>query len=407
MVILPTRNLKRRRDFWSWNIPKVLGHLKMKTYKNLYEKIYSKGNILLAYQKAIKGKSSRPDIKEFKKHLFRNLEALHQELKTQTYKPRPLKKFIIRDPKTRTIHKSDFRDRIIHHAIINIIEPIYEKTFIYDSFANRKTKGTHKAIQRFDKFKRKVSKNGKLTNNPFNKNSVQGYLLKADIKHYFQTVNHSILIQILERKIKDKQVIQLTKQILENFEKNIGMPLGNLTSQFFANLYLNELDQFIKHKLKAKYYIRYVDDFVILHQNKETLKEYKIAISSFLINKLKLQLHPDKSKIQPLNKGTIFLGYKIFYHHKLLRKSNLRNFQKRFNENLKQFQKGIINYRELKRKIQGWFGYSIHANTYRLRKQITKTIQTNHNNLFKLSHLLSFYGSNVILLTKKNSRTNS
>ncbi|MAG20028.1 hypothetical protein CL618_01180 [archaeon] len=230
-------------------------------------------------------------------------------------------------------------------------------------------------MQRFDKFKRKISNNGKLTNNPYTNNSVQGYLLKADIKHYFKTVNHDVLLKILKRRIKDKQVIQLTKLILENFEKEKGMPLGNLTSQFFANLYLNELDYFIKHKLKAKFYIRYVDDFVILHPDKNTLKEYKIAINSFLNNKLQLQLHPTKSKIQPLNKGTIFLGYKIFYHHKLLRKSNLRNFYKKFNENLKLFQKRIITKKELKRNLNGWFGYSLHANTYKLRNKILKQSQ--------------------------------
>jgi len=388
-----SKSFKDKKDESSrLEITQILKHFKMKTYKNIYKELYSKENILLAYKKATKGKSSRPDIKEFKKYLFKNLESLHQELKNQTYKPKPLKKFIIRDPKTRTIHKSDFKDRIIHHTLINILEPIYEKTFIHDSFANRKNKGTHKAIQRFDKFKRKVSKNGKLTNNPYNNNSVQGYLLKADIKHYFKTVDHSILLKILKRKIKDKKVIQLTNKILKNYG-DIGMPLGNLTSQFFANLYLNELDYFIKHKLKIKFYIRYVDDFVILHPNKNILKEYQEAINSFLNNKLRLKLHPDKSKIQPLKNGTIFLGYKIFYHYKLLRKSNLRTFKERFNQNLRLCQNKSITFKKLIDSIIGWLGYSIHANTYFLRRQIISIINT-------ISFLLIFSVKNTQFSTQ-------
>ncbi|MEK6951448.1 MAG: reverse transcriptase/maturase family protein, partial [Nanoarchaeota archaeon] len=250
---------------------------------------------------------------EFSKNKTNNLLQLKNELETFTYKPSPLKRFIIRDPKTRTIHASAFRDRVVYHAVVNILEPIFEKIFIYDSYASRKNKGTHKAIIRFDEFKRKISKNGKLIKNAKNNNIVQGYVLKADITHYFQTVDHEILLSIIKEKIKDENIIWLIKQILNNFDTEIkgrGMPLGNLTSQFFANVYLNKLDYFVKHKLKAKYYIRYVDDFVILHHNKETLEEYKLSIDKFLRENLKLELHPDKSKIIPLKNGINFLGYR-------------------------------------------------------------------------------------------------
>ncbi len=163
--------------------------------------------------------------------------------------------FIIRDPKTRKICKSAFRDRIVHHAIVNILEPIYEKIFIYDSYANRKNKGQHKALERFYYFLRKVTSNGRKLNGIKDKNYVCGYCLKIDIKRYFDNVSHEILINILKKKIKDENVICLIKQILENNLNNVktkSMPLGNYTSQFFANVYLNELDYFVKHKLKIK-----------------------------------------------------------------------------------------------------------------------------------------------------------
>ena len=244
----------------------------MKTYKHLYKNVYSLENLKSAYKKAREGKSGQIYVIEFENNLEQNLNKLKQELEALTYKPRLLKRFIIRDPKTRTIHASAFRDRIVYHPLVNILEPIFDKTFIYDSYASRKDKGTHKAVLRFDQFKRKISNNGKLIKNAVDNNQVIGYILKADIKHYFDTVDHEILSNIITRKIKDNNIVCLIKEILNNFDSEVkgkGMPLGNLTSQFFANVYLNDLDYFIKHKLKVKYYIRYVDDFVILHNDKK------------------------------------------------------------------------------------------------------------------------------------------
>ncbi len=307
----------------------------MKTYNHFYSNVCALENLQDAYKKTRVGKAITPVIKEFEKNLDKELLALQQELKTLTYTPKQLKKFIIRDPKTRTIHASHIRDRVVHHALMNVIQGIFEPTFIKDSYANQIGKGTHKAVQRLDEFKRKVTKNGRLVKNPKNANSVSGWILKADIKHYFDTVDHDILLNIVGRRIKDKEVIELINTILKNFytkDHGKGMPLGNLTSQFFANVYLNELDYFVKHELKVRYYLRYVDDFVILHPSKEQLILWKKEIDHFLKEKLKLEIHPDKSKIIPLQNGITFLGYKIFYHHKLLRKSNLRRFEKKFND---------------------------------------------------------------------------
>ncbi len=348
----------------------------MKTYNNLYKKVCSIENLILAFKKARLGKSKRDYVIEFESNLSKNLRQLQLELKDKIYQPRKLKKFIVRDPKTRTIHASIFRDRIVHHAIINILKPIYEKIFIYDSFASRKNKGTHLAVKRFEYFLRKASSNGRKVKKPFNNNSIRGFVLKADIKHYFATMNHEILIAILRKNIKDNNFIGLIKIVLDNFDTKIkgqGVPLGNYTSQFLANVYLNRLDYFVKHRLKAKYYIRYVDDFVILHKDKEVLEEHLIKIGKYLKN-LRLELHPEKSGIYPLRNGIIFLGYRIFYHYKLLRKRNINHFLNKFRENIRLYKEGIIDRKKLESFLHGWFGYSKFANTYNFRKKIVDLI---------------------------------
>ncbi|MBI2507432.1 hypothetical protein HYV89_00590 [Candidatus Woesearchaeota archaeon] len=355
----------------------------MKNYRKIYLKLCSIENLNSAFKKAREDKASLPYVIKFEKNLVEELKKLQKELSSKTYKSFPLKRFIIRDPKTRTIHASAFRDRVVYHALVNILEPIFDPIFIHDSYASRKGKGTLKAVQRFDHFKRKISKNGRLAKNAYNKSSVVGYVLKADIKHYFDTVDHERLLRIVESKIKDENVMWLIKQVLVNFDSPIkgkGMPLGNLTSQFFANVYLNELDQFVKHKLKAKYYIRYVDDFVILHNDKGKLLEYKDKIGKYLMY-LKLGLHPTKSNIIPLRNGIAFLGYRIFYHHKLLRKSNIDKFERDFNQKLEIYEGGggRYSYENLLASIEGWFGYAMWANTYKLRREIIKQIRALEN----------------------------
>ncbi len=348
----------------------------MKTYKKLYEKLYSTDNLNLAFRKARKGKSKRDYVVSFETDLERSLGLLQRDLRSKRYIPIKLKKFIIRDPKTRTIHASVFRDRVVHHAIVNLIQPIYEKRFIYDSFASRKFKGTHAAVERFESFVRKVSSNGRTINNNFNNNSIKGYVLKADIKHYFATIDHKVLISILRKKIKDEDFIRLIKKVLNNFDtiKNRkGLPLGNYTSQFFANVYLNNLDYFVKHKLKAKYYIRYVDDFVILDKNKEVLLRYMYKIEKYL-KFLKLELHPDKSEIHALRNGITFLGYRIFYHYRLLRKRNIRYFKRKLKENIELYSRGLIGEEKFYNFLCGWQGYSSFANTYNFNIKINKVI---------------------------------
>jgi len=342
-----------------------------KTYVNLYSQIINLKNLILAWRKARKGKTKKVYVIEFEANLRENLLKLQSELKNQSYKPEPLKTFILRDPKTRKISKSAFPDRVVHHALIRIIESIFDKCFIYDSCANRIGKGNLFAIKRFEKFVNKVSRNGKI-NGWFNNNQIKGYCLKADIKHYFQEVNHEILISIIKRKIKDDKLIGLIKKIVVNGQNKIGvgMPLGNLTSQFFANVYLNELDYFVKHVLKAKYYIRYVDDFVILHSSKEQLKKWKTEIDRFLREELKLELHSEKSKIISLSKGIDFVGFRNFWNFRLLRKRNIRKMLVR----IEQFKEGNLSKEKLSESFQGWNAYAKWANSFKLRINIIRNL---------------------------------
>jgi retron-type reverse transcriptase len=345
----------------------------MKTYKNLYTWLCSYDNLFLAWQKARKKKTLKNYVIKFEENLEHNLLNLRSELLLHSYRPRPLKTFIIRDPKTRKISKSDFRDRIVHHALCNIIEPIFDKSFIYDSYANRRGKGTLKAVERYDYFKKKLTKNGKLIKNAKNKNEVIGWCLKADVYHYFDEVNHDTLVNIIKEKIADQKVIWLSKIILANHqtkEKGVGMPLGNLTSQFFANIYLDKLDHHVKQELKAEYYIRYVDDFLILNKNTQELERCKEKINTFLRTELQLTLHPNKSKIIPIKNGIDFLGFRNFYKHRLLKKRNIRKMRNKLNNLITEYEKENVAEEEILEIMQGWIAYAKNADTFGLREQM-------------------------------------
>lgn len=320
--------------------------------------------------------AGNPVIK-FEAELKTNLLQLRSELLLHTYRPQPLETFILRDPKTRKISKSDFRDRVIHHAICNVIEPLFEKSFISDSFANRRGKGTLKAIQRFEYCARKVS-------HGFTRPC---FVLKADIRHYFDAVDHCILTSILQKKIQDENMISLIQLILSNhktIKPGKGMPLGNLTSQFFANVYLNVLDQFVKHHLNAKYYIRYVDDFVILDGSGQRLKEHLQKIDYFLSTNLSLTLHPEKSRILRLENGVGFLGMRIYPFHKRIIKKNILRFDKRLSFLKKRYDSKEIEQEKVVECFEGWLAYVSDADTFKYRKHLVRQF----NQVFPLPSLV-------------------
>lgn len=219
----------------------------MRKIDNIYEKVIQFENLLKSAKKAYKGTRKNKENTEYMLNLENKLVELKQRLTLHIYTPKPHKIFHIYEPKEREISVASFEDRIVHHAVVNILEPIYEKQFIYHSYACRKSKGTHKAIFKAQEYMKK------------NK-----WYLKCDIRKYFRSINHEILLKILKKKIIDEKLNQLIKKIITNVgEKDKGLPIGNLTSQFFANLYLNELDYYIKQEIRQKYYIRYMDDFII------------------------------------------------------------------------------------------------------------------------------------------------
>ncbi len=256
-----------------------------------------------AWDEFKKGKRKKRDVLFFERNLEDNLFELHNLLKTKTYKHGEYQEFFVNDPKKRHIHKAKVCDRVVHHLLYKYLYQIFDKTFIYDSYSCRLNKGTHKSVVRLQKFTRCISRNY----------TQPCWALKLDIKKFFDNIDHQILIKLLSKKVKDPDIIWLLKQVIDSFNseagKSKGIPLGNLTSQIFANIYMNELDQFVKYKLKVKYYVRYADDFVILSVNKETLEKLIIPIADFLQVHMKLDLHPDKIIFRKIDCGIDFVGY--------------------------------------------------------------------------------------------------
>ncbi len=287
-----------------------------------FEDIIGIDNLLFAWQEFIKGKRNKKDVQEFQFNLMDNILSLHYDLINNNYKHGGYQEFKINDPKPRIIHKASVRDRLLHHAVCRILYPFFDKTFISDSFSCRNNKGTHRAINRFREFSYIVSEN----------NIKTCWILKCDVKKFFASIDQIILINILQEYIQDKNVLNLLKEIIFSF-KPIGLPLGNLTSQLFANVYLNKLDQFAKHKLKEKYYIRYADDFVILSYDKKYLEDLVFKIKYFLENELKLRLHPNKIFIKTLYSGVDFLGWINFSDHRILRIKTKKRMLKRIKKN--------------------------------------------------------------------------
>jgi RNA-directed DNA polymerase len=305
-------------------------------------------NLFLSWREFKKGKTKRKDVLEFEFNLEDNIFQLYQELKIKTYKHSKYSSFYVQDPKLRHIHKAEVRDRIVHHLISKYLNQIYDKTFIFDSCSCRLNKGMHKAVNRLKQFSLKQSKN----------NKINFYALKCDIKRFFDSIDHNILIGTLKRKIKDRDILSLITEIISSFqtEKGKGIPLGNLTSQYFANIYLNELDRLIKHGLKVIHYIRYTDDFVILDRNKECLENIINPIEKFLKTRLNLSLHPDKIMIRKYNQGIDFLGYVALPHCRLLRTKTKKRMFKKANQ----------------KNVQSYLGVLSHCNSYKLEKKLRK-----------------------------------
>jgi len=314
----------------------------------MYERIISLENLFDAWEEFLRGKRKRRDVAEFSENLSENIYNLHLDLVNRTYRHGGYHAFNISDPKPRNIHKATVRDRLLHHSVYRVLYPHFDKRFIHDSYSCRLNKGTHKAMERFRRFACKVSEN----------NTKQCWVLKCDIKKFFANIDHGILLQILKKNISDQDAIWLMERIITSFETapDKGLPLGNLTSQLLVNIYMNEFDQFMKHKLKVKYYIRYADDFVILSPNKSYLLQNVRYIVHFLNQTLKLSIHPDKIFIKTFSSGIDFLGWIYFPDHRTLRTVTKRRMFRNLSKN------------PTTESRASYLGMLKHGNTYKLRQ---------------------------------------
>ncbi len=312
--------------------------------------IISLENLLSAWKEFLCGKKARADVQEFGARLMDNIILLHSDLSNRRYTHGGYHEFRISDPKPRVIHKASVRDRLLHHAIYRILYPFFDRTFISDSFSCRKDKGTHAALDRFKRMAYQVSR----------KNTITGWVLKCDIKKFFASIDQAVLMKILEQYIPDEDIMGLLGNIVMSFQtrENVGLPLGNLTSQLLVNIYMNKFDQFVKHKLKAKHYIRYADDFVFLSEDRLWLEDLLPQATRVLKEKLHLTMHPDKVFLKTLASGVDFLGWVHFSTHRVLRSATKRRMMRRIEEH------------STEETIQPYLGLLGHGNARSLQNEI-------------------------------------
>ena len=318
----------------------------------VYSDIFSLENLYSAWSEFLVGKSSKPDVEEFSIHLIDNIVSLGEKLTDKTYLHGDYKSFFINDPKRRHIHKASVQDRLLHHAVYRKLYPHFDKIFIHDSYSCRLGKGVYKAIDRFDTFARKVGQNHTKT----------CWVLKCDIRKFFDSIDHEVLMAILSVHISDKDILWLLQNIIDSYHgerrREAGLPLGNLTSQLFGNVYMNIFDQWVKHVLKQKYYIRYADDFVFLSQDKNELHSLIQPISHFLCDRLHLELHPSKVTLESVFSGIDFLGWVRFPHHTILRRKTKERMFRKFVDNPKD--EVFISY----------LGLLSHGDTYNVEQEL-------------------------------------
>lgn len=307
---------------------------------------------------ARKGKRYNNDVLRFTQHLERNLITIQNELIWKEFEVGEYDEFYVYEPKKRLIKSLPFKDRVVQHSLNNVINPLLDNRFIYDTYACRKAKGTHAGADRVTHFLRKTKRKWDKV-----------YCLKADISKYFFNIDHDVMMRIYESKIKCKDTLWLLDKIIRSDGDGIGIPIGNLTSQLSANLYLNELDQFVKHRLRVKYYVRYMDDFIILHNSKECLWNLLAEVEEFLKYKLRLKLNR-KTDIFPVKRGVDFLGYRIWPTHRLLRKKSKKKIKRRMRKYEKEYIAGTLDIEKIQRSLAGWLGHAKFANTYNFRMDL-------------------------------------
>lgn len=347
----------------------------MKRLGGVWQQLVSFENLLLAFTKARRGKRRRNSVALFECNLEKELLQLQHELISGTYCPGDYRQFTIYERKPRLISAAPFRDRVVHHAIMNVIEPTIDRRFIDDSYACRKGKGTHAAVARYQDYAHHYR-----------------YALKMDIARYFPSIDHLLLKQKLRRYLKDPKLLLLLDSIIDSnpcastpfvyflgddllthLERPVGIPIGNLTSQFFANVYLDDFDHYVKEELKVKAYLRYVDDMVLLSNDKAQLAEWRESCRNRLASE-RLTLHPHKAHISPVKLGVDLLGYRVFPDHRRLRNDNGHRFIRKLRHFAHAYAQGRLAWKDLNPSVQSWIGHALQADTLGLRKRIFSTI---------------------------------
>jgi RNA-directed DNA polymerase len=341
----------------------------MKVARYLFDHMVAVENLLLAWAHFRRGKRKRQDVQYFERHIEDFIFDLHEDLMTLRYQHKPYNHFDVFDPQKRYISKACVRDRLVHQMLYATLTNIFDKTFIFHSFSCRVGKGTHAGVRQLQKMLRQVSHNGKRA----------CFALKMDVQRFFDSVDHDILKGFLRERVQDHRVLCILDRVIDSFRsqpdhpQNIGLPLGNVTSQIFANVYLHPLDHFIKHTLRQKYYLRYCDDFIIVAHEKSQLTALMEPISNFLAQKLRLTLHPKKIILSNMHQGIDFLGYILFLHHRLLRASTRRRMQRRLKTKYEAYLKQQIESTHMDQSLQSYLGILAHANTYKLSQNLKNT----------------------------------
>ena len=348
---------------------RLIFNIMAKTYNNLFEKIYSFDMLYDAHIKARRGKRNRKEVMEFEQNLEGNLIQLQNELIWGQYRTGEYRRFFVKEPKLREVAALPYRDRVVQHALVAAIEPIWERRFIADSYACRPGRGTHRGADRAEEMLRRVKReHGRV------------YVFKADIAKYFSNIDHEILKGLLSKRIACRRTIEVIDEIINSTNAlseryGVGLPIGNLTSQLWANVYLHELDLFVKHQLREKHYVRYMDDFLFIHHDKAHLQRVRIQIEQFLLDSLHLKTNA-KTQIFPVaaigGRAIDFLGYRIWATHRKIRKSSIGRISRTMRRLSKWYAKGKIDMDRVRQSVVSWIQHAKHANTYGLRKVLMR-----------------------------------
>lgn len=337
-----------------------------KTYGNLWPEVISWPSLTAAWERTARGRTRQRDVIAFRSDLEPNLIEIQESLIHRTYHTGPYHRFFIYEPKKREIASLPLKDRVVQHALVQVIEPIFEARYIDQSFACRVGKGAHKGADTLQRYMREVKReNGAL------------YALKADISKYFPSVCHDVLKRIIRRRITCADTLWLIDGILDSAADPYaimprGIPIGNLSSQMFANIYLNELDHFLKHTLREPRYVRYMDDFAVIHHDKAHLHEIRRAIEDFLWAELGLRTNA-KTQVFPIGgngRALDFLGYRIWPTHRALRKNCINRMKRKMRRMATLYNLGRMSWDEIDPVIMSWIGHAKHADTYNLRDKV-------------------------------------